>query len=90
METKPLPKSFMLISMLGLAIFGVYTLSGRIDSTWGFTMLLICGIMFVASILSMTPSDSDNRRERQAEEIERKEMKELKIKKPVKKAKKRR
>lgn len=56
---RPLPSSFMVASMLGLAIFGVYTFSGRIDPTWGFTFLLIFGIMFVAAIFSMTPVYED-------------------------------
>ena len=87
METQPLPKSFMIASMLGLAIFGVYTLSGRIDATWGFTILLICGIMFVASIASMTPADSEIKLAEQAEAIEEKELRS--VRKPAKKAKKR-
>ncbi len=83
METKPLPKSFMLVSMLGLAIFGVYTLSGRIDATWGFTLILISGIMFVASIISMTPSASEVKLQKKAEDIESKM-----LRKAPKKAKK--
>ncbi len=69
MHMRPLPRSFMLVSMLGLAISGVYTYSGRLDPTWGFTFILISGIMFVASVLSMTPP---------AEELEKPVMKKKK------------
>ena len=52
----PLPRSFLLVSMFGLVISGVYTYSGRLNATWGITLLLIFGIMFAASLLSMTPT----------------------------------
>ncbi len=56
---RPLPRTFMLASMLGLLISGVYTVSGRLDPTWGFTFMLISGIMFIASMLSITPTEED-------------------------------
>ncbi len=59
MHMRPLPRSFMLVSMLGLAISGVYTYSGRLSPTWGFTFILISGIMFVASVLSITPPSEE-------------------------------
>ncbi len=66
-ELRPLPSSFMLTSMIGLAIAGVYTFSGRFDATWGFTFLLIFGIMFVASVFSMTPLYRSHGAEKSAE-----------------------
>lgn len=56
---RPLPRSFLLVSMFGLLISGIYTYSGRLNATWGITLLLIFGIMFAASLLSMTPTFED-------------------------------
>ena len=50
----PLPSSFMLVSMLGFMASVVYTSSGKISETWGFTFGLFFSLMFVASLLSMT------------------------------------
>ncbi len=52
----PLSGAFMLTSMLGFLVVTVYTIYGRMDLTWGFTLDLIFIIMFIASILSITPS----------------------------------
>jgi len=51
----PLSQSFFLASILGFLISAGFTLSGRLDLTWGFTFCLIFVIMFIASITSMTP-----------------------------------
>ena len=54
-ETVPLSGSFMITSILGFVIVTVYAMSGRIDKTWAVTLDLIFVIMFVASLLSITP-----------------------------------
>ncbi len=51
----PLSGAFMLTSMLGFLLTTVYTISGRVDLTWGFTFDLIFVIMFIASVVSITP-----------------------------------
>jgi len=50
----PLSSSFMLVSMLGFMVSIVYTSSGKLDETWGFTLGLFFSLMFIASVLSMT------------------------------------
>lgn len=55
-QTVPVTGGFMITSMLGLIICSVYTLSGRLDYTWGFTFILFFVIMFIASVISITPS----------------------------------
>lgn len=52
----PLPGTFMLMAIFGLIISAVYTASGRLDLTWGFTFCLVFSIMFIASVISITPS----------------------------------
>lgn len=58
MRFRPVPVSgvFMLTSILGFLVVTTYTLYGRINLTWGFTFDLIFVIMFIASIVSLTPT----------------------------------
>ena len=51
----PLPASFMLLSILGLLISGTYMLFGRLPLSWGTAFLLVFAIMFIASVLAITP-----------------------------------
>ncbi len=51
----PLPGTFMITAMLGFLITTVYTVSGRIDPSWGFAFNLIFLVMFISSVLSITP-----------------------------------
>ncbi len=53
----PLPASFMLIGMLGLIITTVYTIYGKLDLSWGIAFDIVFACMFVASIISITPSE---------------------------------
>jgi hypothetical protein len=55
-QAAPLPGAFMLISMLGFLVVTIYSVYGRINPTWGFTLDLIFVIMFIASVLSITPN----------------------------------
>ena len=52
----PLPAGFTLTGLLGLIVVSIYTLYGRLDPTWGFTFILVFLCMFIASMLSITPS----------------------------------
>ena len=54
-ETVPVSGGFMITSILGFLVVTVYTISGKIDVTWGVTLALIFLIMFIASIVSITP-----------------------------------
>jgi hypothetical protein len=51
----PLPGTFMLMAMFGFIISAVYTVSGKLELSLGFSFCLVFGIMFVASVLSITP-----------------------------------
>ncbi|MBI2550463.1 hypothetical protein HYV83_04770 [Candidatus Woesearchaeota archaeon] len=55
---EPLPATFTLISILGLIITTVFTVSGRLDLSWGVAFDLVFGLMFVASMISITPKFS--------------------------------
>lgn len=50
----PLSSSFMVISMMGFIMTAVYTNSGKLAVSWGFSFLMIFSIMFIASVISMT------------------------------------
>ena len=52
----PLSGGFMLTSMLGFLVVSIYMGYGRLNPTWGFTLDLIFIIMFVASVVSITPT----------------------------------
>lgn len=51
----PLPASFMLTSIVGLVIIAIFTASGRINADWGVSFGIVFAIMFVSSIVSITP-----------------------------------
>ncbi|MBN2454436.1 hypothetical protein JXB11_02725 [Candidatus Woesearchaeota archaeon] len=52
----PLPGTFMLMSIMGFLISAVYTASGRLDLSWGFSFAFVFALMFIASVLSITPT----------------------------------
>jgi hypothetical protein len=51
----PLPGTFMLMAMFGFIISAVYTFSGKLELSLGFSFCLVFGIMFAAAVLSITP-----------------------------------
>lgn len=51
----PLPGTFMLMAMFGFIISTVYTVSGRLDLSYGFAFSFVFVIMFIAAVLSITP-----------------------------------
>ncbi|MGM5484583.1 MAG: hypothetical protein ACQEP1_01800 [Nanobdellota archaeon] len=64
----PLSGGFMIASIIGLVISVTYTLSGRFQHifawagenagyTWGFAFILLFLVMFIASIVSITPTE---------------------------------
>ncbi|HLD19481.1 MAG TPA: hypothetical protein VJB90_05745 [Candidatus Nanoarchaeia archaeon] len=56
MHRVPLPGSTMLIGMFGFMITAYYTALGKLDKTWGFTFIVFFLILFIASVVSITPS----------------------------------
>lgn len=52
---EPLPATFTLTSILGLIITTVFTASGRVPLSWGVAFDLVFAIMFIASVVSITP-----------------------------------
>lgn len=52
----PLPGSFMLFGMIGFIAVAIYTWSGRIAIDWGIAFGTVFFIMFVSSVVSITPS----------------------------------
>ena len=54
-NVEPLPATFSLIGMLGLIITTVFTVSGRVPLSWGVAFDLVFALMFVASMISITP-----------------------------------
>ncbi len=55
---EPLPATFTLISILGLIITTVFTASGRVEPSWGVAFDLVFALMFIASMMSITPKFS--------------------------------
>lgn len=51
----PLPASFMLTSIIGLIMTVIFAASGRISADWGFSFGIVFLIMFVSSVISITP-----------------------------------
>lgn len=55
---EPLPATFSLIGMLGFIITTVFTVSGRVPLSWGVAFDIVFGLMFIASMISITPKFS--------------------------------
>ena len=60
MHRVPLPGTTMIIGLFGFMISAYYTAIGHIgeleiDKTWGFTFTLFFVIIFIASVISITP-----------------------------------
>jgi hypothetical protein len=54
----PLNSAYMGVSILGIMISLMYVLPQ--DYTWGVTIAIVFGIMFTASMISMTVADPDD------------------------------
>jgi hypothetical protein len=52
----PLSNGFTLASLLGVVIFGWYTLSGALVPEWGFTLTFMSLVFLIASMVSLTPA----------------------------------
>ncbi|MBI2176712.1 hypothetical protein HYU40_05220 [Candidatus Woesearchaeota archaeon] len=52
---EPLPATFSLIGLLGFIITTVFTVSGRVPLSWGVAFDIVFVLMFIASMISITP-----------------------------------
>lgn len=52
---EPLPATFSLVGMLGFIITTVFTVSGRVPLSWGVAFDIVFALMFLASMISITP-----------------------------------
>ena len=57
---EPLPATFSLTGMLGFIITTVLTASGRAPLSWGVAFDIVFALMFLSSMISITPSFSEN------------------------------
>ncbi|MBI2143264.1 hypothetical protein HYU20_02895 [Candidatus Woesearchaeota archaeon] len=55
LHIEPLPATFSLIGMLGFIITTVFTVSGRVPLSWGVAFDIVFALMFIASMISITP-----------------------------------
>ena len=53
---EPLPATFSLTGMMGFIITTVLTASGRVPLSWGVAFDIVFALMFVSSMVSITPS----------------------------------
>ena len=55
LHIEPLSATFSLIGMLGFIITTVFTVSGRVPLSWGIAFDIVFALMFIASMISITP-----------------------------------
>lgn len=55
----PLSGGFMVISIIGLVASAIYTNSGKLTATWGVTFIMFFAVVFLASVVSITPTGDD-------------------------------
>ncbi|MDD5086722.1 MAG: hypothetical protein PHV16_03125 [Candidatus Nanoarchaeia archaeon] len=53
---QPLPGTFMMMGIIGFTISLIYSISGKLDLSWGVSFILVFLIIILASIKSMTPT----------------------------------
>jgi len=51
----PLGSGFFFVGIIGTIIFLIKLMAGTINQTWGFLMLLMSVIVFIAALISITP-----------------------------------
>ena len=56
---EPLPATFSLTGLMGFIITTVFTASGRVPLSWGVAFDIVFALMFVASMVSITPRFSE-------------------------------
>ena len=58
-EIEPLPATFTLVSIFGLILTTVFTASGRVPLSWGVAFDVVFAVMFIASMISITPRPTE-------------------------------
>ena len=58
MKYRPMSNAPVLISIIGLIVFGYLTINNTIPPSYGFALCLLAIIMLIASFVSLTPSDN--------------------------------
>lgn len=56
---EPLPATFSLTGLLGFIITTVFTASARVPLSWGVSFDIVFALMFIASMISITPKFSE-------------------------------
>ena len=56
---EPLPATFSLIGLMGFIITTVFTVSGRVPLSYGVAFDIVFVVMFISSMISITPSFSE-------------------------------
>ena len=56
---EPLPATFSLTGLMGFIITTVFTVSGRVPLSWGVAFDIVFFLMFIASMISITPRFSE-------------------------------
>ena len=56
---EPLPATFSLTGLMGFIITTVFTVSGRVPLSWGVAFDLVFMLMFISSMISITPRFTD-------------------------------
>ena len=59
MENVILSQSMFLTSIIGFLISAMFTYAGRINLSLGFSACLVFIMMFIASVITMTPSGKE-------------------------------
>jgi hypothetical protein len=54
---EPLLGTFMMLGIIGFAVSLIYTMSGKLDPSWGVSFILVFLIIVLACIKSMTPPE---------------------------------
>lgn len=54
-HVEPLPATFSLIGLMGFIITTVFMVSGRVPLSWGVAFDIVFALMFIASMISITP-----------------------------------
>ena len=58
-KMEPLPATFSLTGLMGFIITTIFTVSGRVPLSWGVAFDLVFMLMFISSMISITPRFTD-------------------------------
>ena len=55
----PIPQSVLLTGLMGFLLTAIFTYSGAIGLSWGFSFMIVFLVMIIASFVSITPGYDD-------------------------------